>query len=104
MNEVVDFEVGLEQRLALLGGEELGDLSRVLLDQLASVRQGDATIFGRRFGPRAEGLLSRFDRLIDIPGVPEWDTVHALTRSRIADFVRPARYRADAFATYQHRT
>jgi len=71
-------------------------------NQRAGVGQGDAAVLGRGLGPNAEGLARRLDGLVDVLTGAKRDRIDRLARGRITDWVRPARARADAFATYQH--
>ena len=83
----MDLQVGFEQRLALLGGEQLGDLGGVLGDAIARVVEQRAAILGRRLGPVGKGLLGGLDGLLDVGRVAEWDAVDHLAGGRVADVV-----------------
>ena len=56
VHQMMNFQTGFEQSLALLLGQQLGDLAAVFFDQLAGVHERVAAIFGGDIGPHFEGV------------------------------------------------
>jgi hypothetical protein len=102
VNEMMNFEPGFEQRLALLGRQELGDLFGLLFDQLAGVKQHLPAIFRRGVRPFAQRRFGGADRLLDVLGVPFGGAIDHGARCRVPDLVRFATRRIDGFSSNEH--
>ena len=87
VHQVVNLQVGFEEGLALLGRQQVGDLRRVLFDELDCMSQGDAPVLRRGVGPVGERLLGCVDGLQDILLGSKGGAVHHLAGGWIIDVV-----------------
>src|SRR5437867_2712462 len=87
VEQVVDFQTGFEESLALFLGQSLSDLAAFLLDQLASVREHLAPVFGSRVRPFLKRLLCGIYRVLYVLGRPLWNLVHHLAGRGVANLV-----------------
>ena len=102
VHEMVNFQTGFEQRLALFLGQQLGDLSGVFLDQLAGVHQRIAAIFGRNIGPNFESVFGGGNRLLHVFVIALRHSVDRRAGGGIAHFASVLGYRIDGLAADKH--
>ncbi len=78
----------LVERLALLGGEQAGDLARPRFDRVGQFGDQRRALVGRRRRPGGEGRLGRRDRLVQHRFVGLGAARERLPRGRIDDVER----------------
>jgi len=83
---IVDFASGFGEGLALLGGQQYGQILAVLLHQLKPATQESGTLLGRFGPPGREGRFRSLDRPPGFGNAHLRDATETLAAGRVADF------------------